>query len=115
MSGIVRYEQVTINEVTNGISTIGEYTTTLTPWFETKALVHNVANSLRISEKYRVYSDLINITINFTPWAKTIVDNQNQYSITWRDFDWRITEVRETNDRMKVTLLCYRNDPDTPV
>ena len=44
-----------------------------------------------------------------------MVDNQNLYSITWRDKDWRITDVRETNDRMKVVLLCYRNDPDTTV
>ena len=115
MTGIVRYENITINNVVNGVDTIGEYTTTITPWFATRALVHNVANSLRISEKYRVYSDLINITINYTPWARQLVDNQNLYSITWKEMDWRITEARESNDRLKVTLLCYRNDPDTTV
>lgn len=112
---IVRYENISINNVVNGISTIGEYTTSITKWFDTRALVHNVANSLRISEKYRVYSDLINITINYTPNSRQIVDNQNLYSITWKNQDWRITEARESNDRQKVILLCYRNDPDTPV
>ena len=112
---IVRYENLTINNVTNGVDSYGAYTTTITTWFETRGLVHDVTNSLRISEKYRVYQDLVNITVNYTPNTKLIVDNQNLYSITWRGFDWRITDVRESNDRMKVTFLCYRNDPDTPV
>jgi hypothetical protein len=55
------------------------------------------------------------LTLNYTPNTKELVDNQNLHSITWRGFDWRITDVRESNDRMRVTLLCYRNDPDTPV
>jgi len=112
---ITRYENLMINNVTNGVDTIGQYTTTIAPWFETRGLVHDVANSLRISEKYRVYQDLVNITLNYTPNTKEIVDNQNLYSITWRGFDWRITDIRESNDRMKVTFVCYRNDPDTPV
>lgn len=113
--GIVRYENLTVNRVTNGTDTLGEYTTTITKWFETRGLVHDVANSLRISERYRVYQDLVQITLNYTPNVKTIVDNQNLYSITWRGNDWRITDVRESNDRMKATFICYRNDPDTPV
>lgn len=112
---ITRYENLMINNVTNGVDTIGQYTTTIAPWFETRGLVHDVANSLRISEKYRVYQDLVNITLNYTPNTKEIVDNQNLYSITWRGFDWRITDIRESNDRMKVTFVCYRNDPETPV
>jgi hypothetical protein len=104
-----------INNVTNGVDTIGQYTTTIAPWFETRGLVQDVTNSLRISEKYRVYQDLVNITLNYTPNTKEIVDNQNLYSITWRNFDWRITDIRESNDRMKVTFTCYRNDPETPV
>lgn len=112
---ITRYENLMINNVTNGVDTIGQYTTTIAPWFETRGLVHDVANSLRISEKYRVYQDLVNITLNYTPNTKEIVDNQNLYSITWRNFDWRITDIRESNDRMKVTFVCYRNDPETPV
>ena len=112
---ITRYENLMINNITNGVDTIGQYTTTIAPWFETRGLVHDVANSLRISEKYRVYQDLVNITLNYTPNTKEIVDNQNLYSITWRGFDWRITDIRESNDRMKVTFICYRNDPETPV
>ena len=112
---IVRYENLTINNVTNGVDALGQYTTTITKWFDTRGLVHDVANSLRISERYRVYQDLVSITLNYTPNMKQIVDNQNLYSLTWRNFDWRITDVRESNDRMKVTLICYRNDPDTPV
>ena len=78
---ITRYENLMINNITNGVDTIGQYTTTIAPWFETRGLVHDVANSLRISEKYRVYQDLVNITLNYTPNTKEIVDNQNLYSI----------------------------------
>jgi hypothetical protein len=112
---ITRYENIVVNNVINGTSTYGMQTTTITKWFDTRAKVADVANSLRISDKYRVYSDLVNLTLNYTPNTKQIVDNQNLYSITWRGFDWRITDVRETNDRMNVTLLCYRNDPIVPV
>lgn len=113
--GITRYESLVVNNVTNGVNTIGEYTTTITPWFNTRGLVHDVSNTLRISERYRVYSDLVNITLNYTPNTKEMVDNQNLYSITWRNFEWRIIDIREHNDRMKVTFICYRNDPEAPV
>ncbi len=112
---ITRYENVTINNVTNGVNGIGEYTTTITPWFETRGLVHDVANSLRISERYRSYTDLVTITLNYTPNVKEIVDNQNLYSLTWRNKDWRITDIRESNDRQHATLICYYNDPSVPV
>lgn len=112
---IARYENIVVNNVTNSIDAYGEQTTTITEWFKTRARVSDVANSLRIADRYRVYSDLVNLTLNYTPNMKEIVDNQNLYSITWRGNDWRITDVRETNDRMNVILLCYRNDPDTPV
>lgn len=112
---IKRYENLAVNNVVNGIDTFGQYTTTLTKWFDTRGLVSDVSNSLRISERYRVYQDLVNITLNYTPNMKQMVDNQNLYSITWRGFDWRITDVRESNDRMRVTFICYRNDPSTPV
>jgi len=46
---------------------------------------------------------------------KTIVDNQNLYSMYWRNQEWRITEVREHDDRQFVTFMCYRNDPVVPV
>jgi hypothetical protein len=112
---ITRYENITVNQVTNGINTIGEYTTSVAKWFDTRALVSDVANSLRISDRYRSYSDLVNLTVNYTPNTKEIVNNQNLYSITYRGFDWRISDIRETNDRQRVTLLCYRNDPVVPV
>jgi len=44
---------------------------------------------------------------------KTIADGQNNYSVTWRGNEWRITDVIESNDRMSVTLMCYRSDPVT--
>ncbi len=112
---IKRYENIDICHVTNSVNTIGEYTTTITPWFTTRALVADVANSLQISERYRVYQDLVKFTLNYTPNVKELVDNQNLYSINWRTFDWRITDVRESNDRMSVTFICYRNDPVSPV
>ena len=112
---ITRYENLTINNVTNGVNSLGEYTTTISKWFATRGLVADVANSLRISDRYRSYTDLVNITVNYTPNTRHIVDNQNLYSISWRGFDWRISDVRESNDRQRVTFLCYRNDPVVPV
>ena len=47
--------------------------------------------------------------------SPTISENQSQYSVTWRGNDWRITDVIESNDRMNVTLLCYRNAPGVSV
>ena len=112
---ITRYENLTVNNVVNGTNSFGEYTTTINKWFDTRGLVHDVANSVRISERYRVYADLVNVTLNYTPNTKEMVDNQNLYSITWRGNDWRITDCREHNDRMKITFVCYRNDPEAPV
>ena len=112
---IKRYENVLIKTVTNGVNAFGEYTTTLTDWFETRGLVQDVNNNLRIAERYRVYADLVHITLNYTPNTKTIVDNQDDYSFYWRDRDWRIVDCRESNNRQSVTFMCYRNDPTTPV
>jgi hypothetical protein len=109
--GIARFENVSINNLTFGQSAFGEQSTTQTLWFTTRALVHSVANHVKISEKYRVYSDIVDFTVNYTPNIKTIIDNQNLYSITWRGFDWRIDNVREADDRMTAMLLCVRNDP----
>lgn len=113
--GIVRYENLTVNNVTNGVDSLGEYTTSTSAWFATRGLVHDVANTLRISERYRVYSDLLQITLNYTPNIKQIVDDQDKYSITWRNKEWRITDCREHNDRQKATFICYRADPEVPV
>lgn len=112
---IARFENITVNRLTFGSSSFGEQSTTITKWFDTRARVHSVANNVRISEKYRVYADIVNLTLNYTPNTKEIVDNQNLYSIKWRNFDWRIDAVRETDDRMNVIFTCVRNDPLTAV
>ena len=108
---IARFENIAVNNLTFGQSTFGEQSTTQTLWFNTRARVHSVANHVKISDKYRVYSDIVNFTLNYTPNLKTIIDNQNLYSISWRGFDWRIDNVREADDRMTAMLLCVRNDP----
>lgn len=112
---ITRYESIVVNNVVNGTNDIGEYTTTITPWFNTRGLIHDVANSLRISERYRAYTDLVNITLNYTPNTREMVENQNLYSITWRGNEWRIADIREHNSRMRITFICFRNDPEVPV
>lgn len=112
---VQRYENVEIKNVANSINAIGEQTTSVTSWFTTRGRVHSVANSLRIADRYRAYSDLVNFTFNYTPNMKMIVDNQDLYSMYWRNKEWRITECREHDDRQFVTFLCYRNDPVVPV
>lgn len=112
---IARFENITINTLTKSVSSIGQYSMTSKELFKTRAVVKDVANSLRTTEKYRVYSDLVNLVVNYSPAMKDIVDNQNQYSLTWRGNEWRITDCRESNDRMSVTLMCYRVDPKVPV
>ena len=112
---IARFENIKINNLTFSKSDFGEQSTTQTLWFETRARVSSVANSLKIAEKYRLYQDLTNFTLNYTPNMKTIVDNQNLYSITWRGKDWRIDDARESDDRMNIIFMCYRNDPVTAV
>jgi hypothetical protein len=112
---IARFEEITVKNLSFGKSDFGEQSTTQTAWFKTRARVHSVANSLRISDKYRLYQDLVNFTLNYTPNTKEIVDNQNLYSINWRGKDWRIDNVREADDRMTVMILAYRTDPVTAV
>jgi hypothetical protein len=108
---IARFENITVKNLTFGKSSFGEQTTSTTDWFQTRARVSSVSNNVRISEKYRVYADIVNFTLNYTPNTKEIVANQNLYSINYRTFDWRIDAVRETDDRMNVILTCVRNDP----
>lgn len=112
---IARFENITVNRLTFAKSSFGEQSTAVSLWFATRAKVHSVSNNVRISEKYRVYADMVNFTVNYTPNTKEIVDNQNLYSINWKNFDWRIDSIRETDDRMKVTMTCVRNDPVTAV
>ena len=109
--GIARFENITVNNLAFGQSSFGEQSTTITKWFDTRARVHSVSNSVRISEKYRVYADVVEFTLNYTPNTKTIVNSQNLYSIAWKSVNWRIDNVRESDDRMTVRLLCVRNDP----
>ena len=73
---ISRYENVTVNNVAIVVDAYGEQNTSITTWFQTRAVVEDVSNSLRISEKYRIYSDLVQLTFNYTPNQKQIVDNQ---------------------------------------
>lgn len=108
---IARFENINVNNLTFGQSTFGEQSTTQSLWFTTRARVHSVANHVKITDKYRVYSDVVEFTLNYTPYTKRIIDNQNLYSITWRGFDWRVDNVREADDRMTVRFLCVRNDP----
>ena len=110
---IARYENVNINNLSFGVDAFGEYTTTTTLWFVGRPLVAEVKNSVAITERYRVYADLITFKFNYTPNMKTIADSQNNYSVTWRGNEWRITDAIESNDRMSVTLMCYRSDPAT--
>jgi hypothetical protein len=108
---IARFENITVNQLAFAQSDFGEQTTTITKWFATRARVHSVANHVKIADKYRVYSDVVEFTLNYTPNTKEMIRNQNLYSINWNSFDWRIDNVRESDDRMKVNILCVRNDP----
>ena len=74
---IARFENVDVNNLSFGVDSVGEYTTTITKWFTTRARVQDVKNNLEIDAKYRVYQDLVNLTFNYTPNMKAIVDNQN--------------------------------------
>jgi len=112
---IARFENININNLTFTKSDFGESATVQALWFATRARVSSVANSLKIADKYRLYQDMTNFTLNYTPNMKEIVDNQNLYSITWRGKDWRIDSARETDDRMNIIFLCYRSDPVTAV
>jgi len=112
---IARFEDVAVYNLTFSKSDFGEQATTQTEWFKTRARVEDVANNVKIADKYRLYQDLVNFTFNYTPNTKRIVDFQQSYSIFWRGNFYRITDVRETNNRMNVKMMCYRSDPVTAV
>ena len=112
---ITRFENVDVNNLSFTTSSFGENVTVITKKFTGRPLISDVKNSLAITERYRIYQDLIQMKFNYTPWMKDVVDNQNLYSVTWRNNDWRITDCIESNDRMSVTLMCYRSDPATKV
>ena len=112
---ISRYENVTVNTLSFTTDSFGESTTVITPKFTSRPLVQDVKNSLHITGDTRIYQDLNRFVFSYTPNVRDVVINQNEYSITWRNQDWRITDCIEANDRMSVTFLCYRNDPTTKV
>lgn len=112
---IARFENININNLTFTKSDFGESATVQSLWFATRARVSSVANSLKIADKYRLYQDMTNFTLNYTRNMKSIVENPHLYSITYRGKDWRIDNARESDDRMTVIFLCYRSDPVTAV
>jgi hypothetical protein len=112
---IKRYENVGVYDLTFTTNAFGEGVTTQTLKFTSRALVSSVKNTLQITDATRIYQDLINFRFNYTPWMQDIIINQNLYSFNYRGQDWRITNAIETDDRMSVIFLCYRNDPMTKV
>jgi len=112
---IQRYEPVDVYTLTFGVDTLGQQSTTQTLKFKGMAIINDVSNSVAITERYRVYADLVEFKFNYTRWMKDIVDNQNLYSLKYRGNDWRIVGAIETNDRQHVILHCYRNDPQVTV
>lgn len=112
---IARYEEAQVYTLSFSTSAYGDTVTTKTLKFQSKPEIREVKNELRITDKYRVYAGVINFVFNFTPYTRDMYDNQNIYSIMWRGLDWRIDSAIESNDRMKVTFLCYHNDPSTQV
>jgi hypothetical protein len=61
---IARFENIAINNLTFSESGFGEGETTQTKWFDTRARVSDVANSLKIADKYRLYQELTQFTLN---------------------------------------------------
>lgn len=112
---VKRFENVEVYTLAFETTAYGDLTTTETLKFTSRPEVYEVKNNLAITDKYRVYSGLINFTFNFTPNTKDMYENQDDYSIKWRGNDWRIDNVLESNDRQFVTFLCYRNDPSVKV
>jgi hypothetical protein len=70
---IARFENITVNRLSFGTSSFGEQSTTESLWFQTRARVHSVANHVKISDKYRVYSDIVEFTLNYTPNTREMV------------------------------------------
>ena len=94
---IARFENVVVNNLTFAKDVYGEQATAIVPWFTTRAIVKDVRNSVRISDRYRVYSDLVDVTFQYTPNMKGIVDNQDKYSFTSRSWLGNTITVRNTD------------------
>jgi hypothetical protein len=112
---LTRYEQINVNNVTAGVDSIGQQTTTITLAFQTRALVQDVRDSMVASKDDRAYTKQVRFVVNFTPNTLAVSLNQYQYAINWRSKDYKILDVLESNDRMNITFVCYRNDPVTSV
>jgi len=112
---IVRFETISINNITTSKSAFGEQSVTETLWFKTRAKVHEVNSAIDIKDKYREYNDVTEFYINYSPNAKSIVNSPGNYSITYENESWRIEDAKSTNDRQHVVMRCYRNDPQTAV
>ena len=112
---IARFENVDVNTLTFAVDSYGSGNTIITKKFTSRPLVSSVKKSLAISEKYRVYSDLLEFKFNYTPFVVDVANNQNLYSFTRSGQDWRITDAVESNDKMSITFMCYRSDPATKV
>lgn len=110
---IARFENITVNRVVNSTDNLGQNITTLTNWFQTRAKVMDVRDAMQEAKDDRVYTRNVKFVLNYTPNTQTISNNQFGYAINWRNSDWRISDVMESNDRMNVTFTCYRNDPVT--
>ena len=93
---ITRFETVKVNDLTFSTNSYGE-------------------NEIVITEKYRAYNNLVQMKFNWTPFTKAIVLNENLYSITYENTDWRIIDSLEANDKMSITIYCYRNEPNVAV
>jgi len=104
---ITKFETVEVNDLSFATSSYGETQTTKTLKFTSRPLISEVRANVATSEKFRIYSDLVQMKFNYTPNTRDIVDNDNLYSITY--------DSSISNDRMSVTLICYFNKPSVDV
>lgn len=111
--GIVRFETVNVNNVSVSTDSVGQDVTNITLWFQTRARVLDIKNDMHINKDDRIYSDVAKFVLNNTPNTVLMATNQFNYSFGWRGQDWRITDVYESNDKMNITFLVYRNNPTT--
>jgi hypothetical protein len=99
---VLRVDEISINNLSFTITNLG-------------AKTKSVHNRIRTLEKFRQYDNMMDFIVNYTPNMRTISDNQEDYSITFRGNSWRIAEVFEHDDRQWVSLMCYRNEPSVAV
>ena len=50
---IARYENITVNRVSNSVDAYGQQTTSLSKWFDTRARVQDVHNNTQITKETR--------------------------------------------------------------